>query len=155
MGYFVKKIQKKLDFFLKICYNIHVNLILNTMYLELTCDHICNILRSDVYDNLQYDGVSALLDHYEMEESETGEKIIFDQSLFWDWHRYDDAVIAYEEKIGAWDNISANIYEEHEDDEELDDDEIQEEIATTLKDILINEYTCIELDDGSILVRSH
>ena len=74
---------------------------------------------------------------------------------FWDWHRYDDVVIAYEEKIGAWDNISANIYEEHEDDEELDDDEIQEEIATVLKDILFNEYTCIELDDGSILVRGY
>ena len=125
------------------------------MYLELTCDHICNILREDVYDNLQYDGVSALLDHYEKEESDTGDKIIYDPSLFWDWHRYDDAVIAYEEKIGAWDNISANIYEEHEDDEELDDDEIQEEIATVLKDILINKYTCIELDDGSILVRSY
>ena len=125
------------------------------MYLELTCDHICNILREDVYDNLQYDGVSALLDHYESEESETGEKIIYDPSLFWDWHRYDDAVIAYEEKIGAWDNVSANIYEEHEDDEEINDDEIQEEIASVLKDILINKYTCIELDDGSILVRSY
>ena len=125
------------------------------MYLELTCDHICNILREDVYDNLQYDGVSALLDYYETEESDTGEKIIYDPSLFWDWHRYDDAVIAYEEKIGAWDNISANIYEDHKDDEELDDDEIQEEIATVLKDILINKYCCIELDDGSILVRSH
>ena len=125
------------------------------MYLELTCDHICNILREDVYDNLQNDGVSALLDYYETEESNTGEKIIYDPSLFWDWHRYDDAVIAYEEKIGAWDNISANIYEDHKDDEELDDDEIQEEIATVLKDILINKYCCIELDDGSILVRSH
>ena len=125
------------------------------MYLELTCDHICNILREDVYDNLQYDGVSALLDHYESEESETGEKIIYDPSLFWDWHRYDDAVIAYEEKIGAWDNVSANIYEEHEDDEEINDDEIQEEIASVLKDILINKYCCIELDDGSILVRSY
>ena len=122
------------------------------MYLELTCDHICDILRDDVYDNLQYDGVSALLDYYESEESETGEKIVYDPSLFWNWHRYDDAVIAYEEKIGAWDNISANIYEQHEG-EDISDDEIQEEIATVLKDILINTYPCIELDDGSILVR--
>jgi hypothetical protein len=125
------------------------------MYLELTCDHICKILREDVYDNLQYDGVSALLDYYEMEENATGEKIVYDPSLFWNWHRYDDVVIAYEEKIGAWDNVSANIYEDHEDDEELDDDKIQEEIDAVLKDVLINKYCCIVLDDGSILIRSN
>ena len=104
------------------------------------------ILRSDILQNLSYDGVEKIIEYYD----ELGEDISFDQSLFWDFHRYENAI----EAVGDYDDsiISEIIDELKEDDpdKKLSEDDIEEKCLEYLE----NNTTCFKMDDGTVIVNT-
>lgn len=96
---------------------------------------LSTILRDDIVQNLRIDGIEAILDWYDgIEEYE------FDQSLFWVWSRYSNAVDALKDfDSSAVDEIIAELAEVDEDnpDEkvEVDEDEVNEKCLEKLQDM--------------------
>lgn len=105
------------------------------MKIEATPYILSLILRDDIVQNLRMDGIEAILDWYDgIEEYE------FDQSLFWTWNRYSNAVDALNDfDSSAVDEIIAELAEVDEDnpDEkvEVDDDEVNEKCLEKLQDM--------------------
>jgi hypothetical protein len=94
---------------------------------------LSSILRDDIVKNLGIDGIEAVLDWYDsIEEYE------FDQSLFWVWNRYSNAVDALNDYDGSIvDEIVAELAEVDEDNPddkvEVDDDELNEKCLEKLQ----------------------
>ena len=59
------------------------------MFIEVTAEMAYKRLRSDIAHHLGYDGVNAILDYYDSNNTE-GETIIFDDHLFSIFEKYDD-----------------------------------------------------------------
>ena len=120
------------------------------MKINATVSIICDLLREDIVKSLGYDGVEAILDWY---DSIT--EYDFDQSLFWVWSRYDNAIEAlrdYDDNIV--DEFIAELSEADEDEPdkkvEFDEDELN---AKCLK--RLNEMTSvIMMDNDEIIVYS-
>lgn len=96
--------------------------------LEVTPYIAVKILRSDIVENLQYDGIAAIIEHYDS----IGEDFDFDQSLFWSFHRYESARAALED-------YDSNVVEE---------DEIEEKCEEWLNDYTI----CLRVDNDEVVV---
>ena len=107
--------------------------------LELTPNRAMEILRDDIVENLGYDGVKAVINYYE----ELGEDVDYDISLFWCFHRYDNAAEACKD-------LSIEVDKEDFDGEPLDDDDYEEACLDELRD---NKPVVIVFDDGSVLVQ--
>lgn len=104
------------------------------------------ILRSDILQNLSYDGVSAVIDYYDS----MGEDIEFDQSLFWNFHRYDSALAAVMDHDPS--EVEAIIR-----DIKLDNPGVkvtQDDVEFECKHWLTENTTCIPMDDGSVIVNT-
>lgn len=108
--------------------------------LELTPNRAMEILRDDIVENLGYDGIKAVINYYE----ELGEDVDYDISLFWCFHRYDNATEACKD-------LSIEVDKEDFDGEPLDDDDYEEACLDELKG---NRSVVIVLDDDSILVQA-
>lgn len=106
--------------------------------IELTANLAMNILRDDIVENLGYEGIEAVIDFYN--ECYGDEPIECDQSLFWVWHKYDNAVAAYIDHYG---DVSAL----KEEDEEVD-------LEKAALEELNNETTALLLSDGSVVVMT-
>lgn len=109
---------------------------------------LSTILRDDIVQNLRIDGIEAVLDWYDgIEEYE------FDQSLFWVWNRYSNAVDALNDfDSNAVDEIIAELAEVDEDnpDEKVDadDDEVNEKCLEKLQDMT----SVIPMRNGEVIV---
>jgi hypothetical protein len=94
------------------------------------------------------DGIEAVLDWYDgIEEYK------FDQSLFWVWNRYSNAVDALNDfDSDAVDKITAELAEVDEDEPdkvvEVDDDELNEKCLEKLQDMT----SVIPMSDGEVIV---
>jgi hypothetical protein len=105
------------------------------MKIEATPYILSAILRDDIVQNLRMDGIEAVLDWYDgIEEYK------FDQSLFWVWNRYSNAVDALNDfDSDAVDKITAELAEVDEDNPddkvEVDDDELNEKCLEKLQDM--------------------
>lgn len=106
------------------------------------------ILRNDIVQNLGMDGIEAVLEEYDRAEDYN-----FDQSLFWVWNRYSNAVDALNDfDSSAVDEIIAELAEVDEDnpDEkvEVDDDEVNEKCLYKLQDMT----SVIQMRNGEVIV---
>lgn len=107
--------------------------------LDLTPNRAMEILRDDIVENLGYDGVKAVINYYE----ELGEDVDYDISLFWCFHRYDNAVEACKD-------LSIEVDKEDFDGEPLDEEAYEE---ACLDELRASMAVVIVLDDDSILVQ--
>jgi hypothetical protein len=109
---------------------------------------LSSILRDDIVKNLGMDGIEAVLDWYDgIEEYE------FDQSLFWVWTRYSNAVDALNDfDSNAVLEIADELAEVDEDDPdkvvEVDDDEMNEKCLEKLQDMT----SVIPMRNGEVIV---
>ena len=104
------------------------------------------ILRSDILQNLSYDGVSAVIDYYDS----MGEDIDFDQSLFWCFHRYESALAAVMDHDSSEVEAIVRDIKEENPGEEVSQDDVEFEC----KHWLTENTTCIPMDDGSVIVNA-
>lgn len=118
------------------------------MKIEATPYILSTILRDDIVENLCIDGIEAVLDWYDsIEEYE------FDQSLFWTWSRYSNAVDALNDfDSNAVNEIIAELAEVDEDEPdkvvEVDDDELAEKCLDKLQDMT----SVISMRNGEVIV---
>ena len=104
------------------------------------------ILRSDILQNLCYDGVSAVIDFYD----DGGGDIDFDQSLFWCFHRYESALAAVmDHNPDEVEAIVRDIKEENPGEVVSQDD-----VEAECKHWLAENTTCIPMDDGSVIINT-
>ena len=109
---------------------------------------LSHILRDDIVQNLGMDGIEAVLDWYDgIEEYE------FDQSLFWVWTRYSNAVDALNDfDSNAVLEIADELAEVDEDDPDkvvdVDDDEMNEKCLEKLQDMT----SVIPMRNGEVIV---
>lgn len=104
------------------------------------------ILRSDILQNLCFDGVSAVIDFYD----DGGGDIDFDQSLFWCFHRYESALAAVmDHDSSEVDAIVRDIKEENPGEVVSQDD-----VEFECKHWLMENTTCISMDDGSVIINT-
>lgn len=104
------------------------------------------ILRSDILQNLCYDGVSAVIDYYD----DGGGDIDFDQSLFWCFHRYESALAAVmDHDPSEVETIIRDIKLENPGVKVTQDD-----VEFECKHWLTENTTCIPMDDGSVIVNT-
>ena len=114
------------------------------MAITLTLDtHLAEkILRSDIVQNLGYEGIERIIEHYD----EFAHDIEFDQSLFWIWTRYENAIAAV---MDFDSNAVAEIVDElKEDGEEVDEDAVDEKCIEWLE----VRTSIIPLPNGEIIV---
>ena len=113
--------------------------------IEVDTHLACKILRSDIVSNLSYDGIEAVIDYY----NSIGEDISFDQSLFWVFHRYENAVAAVNDHD---DSIVLDIVNDlkDENDGSIDQDDVEYEC----KNWLVDNTVCIPMSDGSVIVNT-
>lgn len=104
------------------------------------------ILRSDILQNLSHDGVSAVIDYYDS----MGEDIDFDQSLFWCFHRYESALAAVMDHDSSEVEAIVRDIKEENPDEEVSQDDVEFEC----KHWLVENTTCIPMNDGSVIVNT-
>ena len=104
------------------------------------------VLRDDIVKNLSYDGIERIIEYYD----ELGEDISFDQSLFWCFHRYENAIEALRDYN---DSIISEIIDKLRDgdsDKELSVDDIEEKCL----DYLENSTICFKMNDGTVIVNT-
>lgn len=114
--------------------------------LELTPYLAVKILRSDIVEGLQYDGIAAVIEYYD----NIGEDIDFDQSLFWCFHRYESALAAVmDHDPSEVETIVRDIKEENPDEEVSQDD-----VEFECKHWLTENTICIPMNDGSVIINT-
>lgn len=112
--------------------------------LEVTPYIAVKILRSDIVENLQYDGIAAIIEHYDS----IGEDFDFDQSLFWSFHRYESARAALEDYDSNVVKEIINDLKDEDSDEPVDEDEIEEKCEEWLNDYTI----CLRVDNDEVVI---
>lgn len=133
---------------IELIYIKNINNSTTIMKIEATPYILSTILRDDIVQNLRMDGIEAVLDWYDgIEEYE------FDQSLFWVWNRYSNAVDALNDfDSDAVDEITAELAEVDEDNPddkiEVDDDELNEKCLEKLQDMT----SVIPMCNGEVIV---
>lgn len=115
--------------------------------IELDTYLASKILRDDIVENLGYEGIDTIIDWHD----EMGDEIDFDQSLFWCWSRYDNAIEALKDiDHNAFDEVYEDFKADLDDpSEEPDEHDLAFECAQKLSD----EATILVLSCGEILVR--
>lgn len=114
--------------------------------LELTPYLAVKILRSDIVEGLQHDGIAAVIEYYD----NIGEDIDFDQSLFWCFHRYESALAAVmDHDPSEVETIVRDIKEENPDEEVSQDD-----VEFECKHWLTENTICIPMNDGSVIINT-
>jgi hypothetical protein len=104
------------------------------------------VLRDDILQNLSYDGVERIIEYYD----ELGEDISFDQSLFWCFHRYENAIEALRDYNDSIISEIIDKLKEDDPDEEPSEDDIEEKCLEYLE----NSTTCFEMNDGTVIVNT-
>lgn len=114
--------------------------------IELDTYLAAKILRDDIVENLGHEGIEAVIEHYDS----LGEDIDFDQSLFWCWTRYSDAIEALKDiNASAYDEVYEDFKADMDNkDEEPDEDDLAYECVQKLSD----EAIILILSRGDILV---
>ena len=104
------------------------------------------VLRDDIVKNLSYDGIERIIEYYD----ELGEDISFDQSLFWCFHRYENAIKAVRDYDDSVISEIINELKEDDSDEEPSEDDIEEKCLEYLE----NSTTCFKMNDGTVIVNN-
>lgn len=114
--------------------------------IELDVYLASKILREDIVENLGYEGIATIIEHYDS----LGEDIDFDQSLFWCWSLYNDATEALKDiDPAAFDEVYEDFKADLDDpNEEPDEHDLAFECAQKLSE----EATILVLSCGEILV---
>ena len=108
--------------------------------LKLDANQIYDMLRDDIAKNLGIDGVDAIVEELENAYCED-ESIEFDQALFSEWYRYDNAVEACKDL-----DLDVDIFHE----EGADSADVEDECLSELQ----RNYNIIMLDDHSVIVQN-
>jgi hypothetical protein len=107
---------------------------------KLNSEQIFNMLRDDLAENLGRDGVDAIV--YELENMFGYYKPVeFDQYLFAEWHRYDNAVVACKDL-----DLDVDILHE----EDADSADVEDECLDELE----HNYNVIKMPDHSVIVQN-
>ena len=116
------------------------------MAITLTLDTYLaeKILRRDIVENLGVDGIERVIEYYE----DCGSDIEFDQSLFWVWSRYENAIAAVMDFDS--DAVAEMVNELKEDDEEVNEDAVDEKCIEWLEE----RTSIIPLPNGEVIVNS-
>ena len=116
------------------------------MAITLTLDTYLaeKILRSDIVQNLGYEGIERVIEWYE----DLGNDVEFDQSLFWVWSRYDNAIAAVMDFDS--DAVAEIVDELKEDGEEVDEDAVDEKCIEWLEE----RTSIIPLPNGEVIVNT-
>lgn len=104
------------------------------------------ILRSDIVQNLGYDGIGRVIEWY----ADLGNDLEFDQSLFWCFHRYESALAAVMDHDSSEVEAIVRDIKEENPGEEVSQDDVEFEC----KHWLTENTTCIPMDDGSVIVNT-
>ena len=102
------------------------------------------ILRKDIVQNLGYEGIERIIDWYR----DLGNDLEFDQSLFWVWSRYDNAIAAVMDFDS--DAVAEMVNELKEDDEEVDENAVDEKCIEWLEE----RTSIIPLPNGEVIVHT-
>ena len=108
--------------------------------LKLDASQIFDMLRADIAENLCFDGVDAIIEELE-NMYDRDETVEFDQALFAEWYRYDDAIEACKDL-----DLDVDIFHE----EDADYDDIEEACFEELR----HNYNIIMMDDHSVIVQN-
>jgi hypothetical protein len=108
--------------------------------LKLDANQIFDLLRDDIAENLGIDGVDAIFNELENAYGED-ETIEFDQALFSEWYRYDNAIEACK-----YLRLDVDILQE----EDADSADVEDECLAELQ----RNYNIIMLDDHSVIVQN-
>ena len=108
--------------------------------LKLDANQIFDMLRDDIAENLGIDGVEAIVEEL---ENMYGRNVTveFDQAIFAEWYRYDDA-------IEACKGLGLDVDILHE--ENADSADVEDECLAELQ----RNYNIITLDDHSVIVQN-
>ena len=104
------------------------------------------VLRDDIVKNLSYDGIERIIEYYD----ELAEDIPFDQSLFWCFHRYENAIEAVRDYDYSIIGKIIDELKEDDSDEEPSEDDIEEECLEYLE----NSTICFKMGDGTVIVNT-
>jgi hypothetical protein len=107
---------------------------------KLDPEQIYDMLRDDIAENLGIAGVYAIVDELENAYGED-ETIEFDQALFSEWYRYDNAIEACHDL-----SLFVDILQE----EGADSSDVEDECLAELQ----RNYNIIMLDDHSVIVQN-
>lgn len=108
--------------------------------LKLDASQIYDMLRDDIAENLGFAGVDAIIEELENMYGED-ESIEFDQAIFAEWYRYDNAVEACHDL-----SLFVDILQE----EGADSADVEDECLAELQ----RNYNVIVLDDHSVIVQN-
>lgn len=125
------------------------------MYVEITSENVKSMLRSDVFEQLGWEGVDALMEYYENQEEMNGEKIEYDPSLFWSWTKYDNMREAAKEKGIDYEEVAKRVEEDHDPDywKQTSDSSREEAIDEAIVEELEESHGVILLESGAILIE--
>lgn len=124
------------------------------MYIEITSENVKNMLRSDVFEHLGWEGVDALMEYYQNQEEMNGEKIEYDPSLFWCWTKYTDMRVAAKEKGVDYEEVAKRVEEDHDTGywNYMSDSSREEAIDEAIVEELEESHGVILLESGAILI---
>ena len=125
------------------------------MYIEITSENVKNMLRSDVFEHLGWEGIDALMEYYENQEEMNGEKIEYDPSLFWCWTKYTDMREAAKENGVEYEEVAKRVEEDHDPDywKQMSDSSREEAIDEAIVEELEESHGVILLESGAILIE--
>lgn len=107
---------------------------------KLDPEQIYDMLRDDIAENLGIAGVYAIVDELENAYGED-ETIEFDQALFSEWYRYDNAIEACKDL-----DLDVDILHE----EDADSADVEDECLDELE----HNYNIIKMPDHSVIVQN-
>lgn len=108
------------------------------------------ILRSDLVENLGYEGIERIIEWHD-DLGYLGYDIEFDQSLFWCWHRYSNAIEAVNDlDSNAFEELTDNLKDTLDEGEHLSEEMVEEECVEWLE----NNYAIITLRSGEVIVKT-
>lgn len=119
------------------------------MAITLTLDtHLAyKVVRKDIVENLGYDGIERIIEWYD----DLGNDIEFDQSLFWCWHRYSNAIEAVtDHDSSAFEELTEHLKDTLDEGEHLTEEMVEDACAEWLE----NNCTIITLRSGEVIVNT-
>lgn len=124
------------------------------MYVKVTIPVARVLVSKDIFESLGEDGVQAILNYYDEVFTYAGEFPLFEQSDLKDWTRYETVMEAashknlkYDECLMATRNLYEGPYWN-----DMSEEEKEEAVADYMRERLIENYECLILDSGAVVI---